>query len=59
MTKYRVTYDVLKATGFQSYTIEADTPEQAETLVRKGGGEFEAEEVEVYELSPTATVEEC
>lgn len=39
-----------EARGYQCYTVEAKTEEDARELLKKGKGEFYEEELEVYDL---------
>ena len=52
MAKFRITRNVESASGFQTYTCDAKTKEDALRLFQQGKGEFEFEEVEITELSP-------
>lgn len=52
MAQFRITRNVESASGFQTYTCDAKTKEDALRLFQQGKGEFEFEEVEITELSP-------
>lgn len=49
MPKYRIQASV-KASGLQYYTIEADSPEQAEERFDEGEGVFEDEDLSVDDI---------
>lgn len=48
--KYLITLDVITASGFQQFSVEAESPEEALAKFQNGGGLFEDQEVEVTEL---------
>lgn len=55
MPNYLVTAVVIRATGTQVFTVDADSPEDARQIVADGGGKFEHEELEVQKFSPSAS----
>ena len=57
--KYQVIIPITLAKGRQFWVVEADSPEEAEEIVKNGGGEFVADDVEVHETDHrNAEVEE-
>lgn len=50
--KYLVCADIESAQGSQTWTVEAETEEEAIEIMNGGGGEFDCEEVEVTALGP-------
>lgn len=50
--KYRISQTVRDTHGFQTWTVDADTPEEALELHEAGQSDFEMEEVEVVSLEP-------
>jgi hypothetical protein len=58
MKKYQVTIPVTLAKGHQFWEVEADSPEEAKEIVKNGGGEFIADEIDVYEVGGEFAVEE-
>lgn len=58
MKTYQVIIPIKKATGRQFWNVSADSPEEAERIVRNGGGEFESDEIEIEELDNCYEVEE-
>ncbi len=45
--KYRVDVDVESASGFQTWEVEADSPEQALVKLKKGDGDIVENQIEV------------
>jgi len=56
--KFLVVKQIKSASGYQAWSIEARSPEEACELVDAGGGEFDHEEVEVTSLE-NADPQEC
>jgi len=50
MAKYHINTSIKSASGFQTWEIEADSPEQAFELFNSGEGNVVQEEVEITEL---------
>ena len=53
---YIVTRKVVKVHGHQTFTVEAESYEEAAKLVVNGGGKFDDEEIAVYQLSDSCEV---
>lgn len=53
---YIVTRKVVKVHGHQTFTVEAESYEEAAKIVVNGGGKFDDEEIAVYELSDSCEV---
>lgn len=51
MPKYMIPVDVTAAHGHQTFSVVADSPEEAIGVFKNGGGEFEEEEIEVLNLA--------
>lgn len=49
--KYRITADVTKAVGFQTWVVEAASEQEAYEKFMLGDAEFEEEDIEVYDLN--------
>ncbi|MCK5604918.1 hypothetical protein KAR91_23715 [Candidatus Pacearchaeota archaeon] len=48
--KWNLDVDITRASGWQTWQVEADTKEQAIELFEKGDGDVIAEEIEVTNL---------
>lgn len=50
MKKYQIIVPITEAVGNQTYEVEASSPEEALEKIKKGGGQFVEEEIEVQGL---------
>ena len=50
MKKYYVTAEILHATGYQTYSVLANSEEEAIKELNDGGGEWVEEDVEITDL---------
>ena len=56
--KYQIRASVESASGYQQWTVMADSPEEARRLHDAGASTFDHEEVEVTGLGETEVFEE-